>query len=262
MPIVTLTTDWGKNSFYTASLKGQLLRKFPSLTIVDLSHEIEVFNISQASILLGKSYLNFPVGTIHIIGVNNELSEPNQFIAVEANGHFFISFDSGIISLICKEQTTKLVMISMNGKEIIESFPELEIFSFATAHLAAGFPIEELGNDVPAIKKQIALHPSFDQSVIIGHVIFIDSYGNAISNIARQTFHEVCKNRSYTIFVQSNKNKISQISKNYHEDDISDADLLAIFNSADMLEIAIFRGSAKDLLGLTTDSSIRINFHD
>ena len=98
MAIITLTTDLGRKDNYVAALKGTILSEEIDVTIVDISHDIEPFNIQQAAYVVRNCYKDFPLGSIHIIAVDEELSLKNEHVAVKADGHFFISTDNGIFS--------------------------------------------------------------------------------------------------------------------------------------------------------------------
>jgi len=102
------------------------------------------------------------------------------------------------------------------------------------------------------------LRPTIDESVIIGRIVYIDSFDNAITNISKDLFDRVARSRKYQIFVQSNSNKINQISSNYY--DAPEGELLALFNSLNLLEIAMNGGNAAQILSLDTDSTVRITF--
>ena len=104
------------------------------------------------------------------------------------------------------------------------------------------------------------LRATIDKDVIIGSIIFIDSYGNAVSNITREVFYRVFENRGFRISIQSNKNYTEQISGSYS--DVSVGDLLARFNSLDLLEISINGANVSELLSIETGSSVRVDSTD
>ncbi|MFW6364787.1 MAG: SAM hydroxide adenosyltransferase, partial [Bacteroidota bacterium] len=97
-----------------------------------------------------------------------------------------------------------------------------------------------------------------DESVIIGRIVYIDSFSNAITNITKDLFYRVANNRKFQIFVQSNTHKINSISKTYN--DKPEGELIALFNSLNLLEIAMNGGNAAELLALSTDSTVRVRF--
>lgn len=256
MPIVTLTTDWNSDDYYTGAIKGTLYSKCENVTVVDISHKVKPFNIFQAAFILKNSFLFFPKGTIHIIAVKSDKTAEQKYITAEFDGHYFIGADNGIFSLLFKDDA------EVNYYSIDEthetSFPTLDIFTKIACSIAKGSRIESLGAKVDNIYRRVPLRATIDENVIIGSIVHIDSYQNAITNVSRDLFDRVGKGRSFKIFVQSNHYVISRINKSYQE--TSGGELLAIFNSLNLLEIAINGGNAAELLNLNTDSSIRIKF--
>ena len=107
--------------------------------------------------------------------------------------------------------------------------------------------------------KRVPLRPTIDESVIIGSVVYIDSYSNAITNITADLFYRIGNKRKFQIFVQSNTNRINKISKNYNEN--PEGELLALFNSLNLLEVAMNGGNAAEILALDTDSTVRVRFY-
>ncbi len=122
-------------------------------------------------------------------------------LIVRARDHFFIGTDNGIFNLILNSEPDEVVEIKHNGIS-----DELEIFAKAASDLLSGKEPSELGKSVKTISEKVPLRATIDKEVIIGSIIFIDSYGNAISNITREVFYRVFENKDYRILIQSNKN--------------------------------------------------------
>jgi hypothetical protein len=281
MSIITLTTDYGLKDHFVGGLKGKILSEFSEAKIIDISHHIDPFNIVEASYIIGTSYKNFPKGTVHIIGVDAELNKENQHIAMQWNDHFFIAADNGILSmLVQKIVPQKLVVINIHDRFPVEA-TDLDIFVKVACHIAKGGLLNVIGKEITTIKQIAELQPivTADKNSIKGSVIYIDHFGNVVTNISKQLFLEVAKGRPYEIPIMQVRNqkksspikniwaKYSDIAntgnygiKNY------EGDKLAIFNEAGYLEIAIFRsnptnvGSASSLLGLGYRDVITINF--
>jgi hypothetical protein len=260
MSIITLTTDWNRNDFYVGALKGALLQKCHNGQIVDISHQIQPFNIAQSAFVLRNSYSFFPKGSIHIIGVSTDLALFERYLAVKAHGHYFIGADNGVFGLILQNDIEKAVEIDLTENEKPGTFPELYIFAEATAHIFKKHELAKLGKPAEDVKKQIPLRATVDEAGITGGVIYIDSYKNAITNISKHFFEEAIGDKRYEILVQSNHYKIRGVSSNYG--DVPVGELVAVFNSVDLLEIAINNGNAAELLNLTTNSNVRIRFID
>lgn len=281
MSIITLTTDYGLKDHFVGALKGKLLTEYAEATIVDISHDIDPFNTAEASYIIGASYANFPKGTVHLIGVDAELNKENQHIAMQWNDHYFIGADNGILSMLIQNiKPQKIVTITIHDRLPVNA-TDLDVFVKVACHLAKGGLLNVVGKEINSIKQITELQPivAADKNSIKGYVIYIDHFGNVVTNITKKLFLEIAKGRPYEIPIMQGKNQkrmvpIKNIWAKYS--DIANAGnydfknyeggKLAIFNEAGHLEIAIFRsnpmnvGSASSLLGLGYRDAITINF--
>ena len=276
MPIVTLTTDFGTKDHFVGAVKGAVYSSIPSAQIVDISHQISPFNITETAYILKNAYKNFPVGTIHIVGVDSELHEDNKHIALLLNGHYFVCPDNGLISMIASEiKPSKIVEINIHDR-VESSFSVLEVFVQVAAHIARGGTLEVIGKPLENLKQLVELQAqiSADQKTIHGNVIYIDNYGNVISNISEKLFKEVGKGRAYKL--SASRYSFDKIDQKYSDivdfslpvqQRKSDGNKLAIFNSAGFVEIAIYKsnlqtvGGASSLLGLDYRDVILLEFY-
>ncbi|MCG1036397.1 SAM hydrolase/SAM-dependent halogenase family protein [Polaribacter sargassicola] len=274
MSFITLTTDFGTKDHFVGAVKGAIYSELSDAKIIDITHEISPFNITETAYILKNSYKSFPEKTIHIIGVDSELSENNKHIALELDNHFFICPDNGIISMITSEiKPTKIVEINIHDR-VESSFPVLDVFVQVACFIARGGNLTVIGKEVTTFKKMVEIQPKVNQAKdqIIGGVVYIDNYGNVISNISKKMFQEIGKGREFKISAKRysfNKifTKYNEITgKNNHDNNRFDGEKLAIFNSAQYLEIAIYRsnletvGGASTLLGLKYRDDIIIDF--
>ena len=101
MAIITLTTDFGEKDHFAGAIKGTIYTELNDVRIVDISHSVSPFNISEAAYIIQNAYSCFPKGTIHIIGIDSELNKGNKHIAVKLDDHFFVCANNGIMSMIC-----------------------------------------------------------------------------------------------------------------------------------------------------------------
>jgi len=257
MAVVTLTSDWSKDDFYPASVKGKILNRCPGTVVTDITNQVPPFNIAVAAFQLRNSYFHFPAGTIHIIAVNSETAEARPYVALKANEHYFIGYDNGIFGLILDEVPLDVVIPDI---ECHDTFPELTVFAEAACRIIETGDLGKLGRKYDDLYRQVPMLPAIDESVITGSVVYIDSYKNAFTNINRELFEHIGKGRPFDIFIQSNHYRISRINTRYGQS--ASGEMLALFNSLGMLEIAINGGNAAELLNLTLNSSIRIKFRD
>jgi S-adenosylmethionine hydrolase len=252
MPVITLTTEWKPDDIYYGIIKGKLSSLCPGTTVIDNAGNIPAFNISQASFIIRNTYNNYPKGSIHIICVHSEAHKDQDYLIVRAKDHFFIGTDNGIFNLILNSDPDEVVKINHHGTS-----DELEIFAKAASELVAGKKPSDIGKPVKTLIERIPLRATIDKDVIIGSIIFIDSYGNAISNVTREVFYRVFENKAYRILIQSNKNYTERISQKYS--DVPVGEILARFNQLDLLEISINGEDISELLSLSLGSVLRID---
>jgi len=275
MSIITLTTDFGTKDHFVGAIKGTIYSELPDARIVDISHLVSPFNIPETAYILKNAYKSFPNGSIHIIGVDSELSFENKHIALLLDNHYFICPDNGIISLLASEiNSEKIVEINIHDR-IETSFPVLDVFVKVACHIARGGTLEVIGKIIPDYTKMVELQPTIsnDSKTISGNVIYIDNYGNVICNISKKLFQDIGKGRDFEI--TANKYAFDKIYNKYSEivdftlpkeQRQKDGSKLALFNSANYLEIAMYRsnldtvGGASSLLGLNYRDVITIKF--
>ena len=275
MVLVTLTTDFGHKDYSISVIKAALLEKIPNVSIIDISHEISPYNISETAYILKSAYKAFPKGSIHIIGVESEFTPENMHIVMKLEGHYFVGADNGIFSLI-KEDIKPDKLVSINIHETISSsFPVLDVFVQVASHIARNGTLEVIGSPIKKIRELTNVKPviSKDGSQIIGSVIYIDNYGNVITNITKNLFKEIGKSRDFTINARTVKFRKIYLSYSQaidfnlpKEDREEDGKKLALFNTSGHLELAIYKsnphtvGSASSLFGLDYRDLINIQF--
>lgn len=275
MAVITLTTDFGWKDPYVGSVKGAIYKELESVNIVDISHDISPFHIAEAAYIIQKAHASFPEGTIHIIGVDAEHTIENKHIAILMNGQYFICADNGVLGLIMSRvQPEKMVEINIHDR-ISSNFTTLDVFVSTACHIARGGTLEVIGKPIHSLRSITGIHPNIseNQNNINGQIIYIDNYGNSVTNISRELFEKVGRGRKFELFARSERLKViferySDIVKFDIEPSKRDVDGrgLAIFNSSDLIEIATYRsnpttvGSASTLFGLQIDAPVIINF--
>lgn len=275
MPIITLTTDFGEKDHFVGAVKGAIYSELADTKIVDISHSISPFHSTEAAYIVQNAYKSFPPGTIHIIGIDSELNPENKHIAVKLDGHFFVCANNGIISMLTSEvNPEKMVEINIHDR-IISNFPVLDVFVKVACHLARGGTLEVIGKPISEIKELIGIKPvvNGESNQIIGNVIYIDNYGNVVSNISKSLFEDVGKGRPFkitarraqfnTIYAQYSDAINFETPKERREED---GKKVAIWNTSGYLELAIYKsnpmtvGSASSLFGLQYRDAVAINF--
>ena len=254
MPIVTLTSDFGWNDYYVALIKGAILCENQDINIIDISHNINNYDIVQGAFILKNSYKSFPKGTIHILSVNNFYNKKRRFLAIRYDDHFFVGPDNGIFSLLFENPPRDIYKLDFQNKG---SFPLKNVFAKAAGHIANKMPFNEIGIPTGEVVERITFQPVISATQIRGAVIHIDTYENVVVNISRKLFEKVWDQRPYEISFRRS-DPLKKINNNYY--DVAIGETLCRFNSADFLEIAINMGKASSMLGLKIEDTVQIDF--
>ena len=274
MSIITLITDFGHKDYFVGALKGKILSEQKEAVIVDISHEIDLFNTLEASYCIEAAYSNFPKGTIHIIGVDSERVGDTQHIAMQWDDHYFICADNGILNtLIQKKIPQKIVAITIHDR-LNTDVSDMDVFAAVACHISRGGLLNVIGKEIQSLKSISVLISTIsdDLAEIKGQIVYIDSFGNCVTNISQKQFNDTIRSRKFEIIIKNKK--ITRLHKSYSDFPVSDTkqlkdlegDFLALFNENGDLEIAIYKsnpktvGSAATLLGLHFRDSISIKF--
>jgi len=275
MSIITLITDFGNKDHFVAKIKGDIYSSYDKAKIVDISNNVSPFNIMEAAYILENTYKSFPENSVHIIDVDSEKTIEKKHIVVSLDNHFFISADNGVLSILCQNINPEKIFEITIHDELNQIDSSSKIFSEVACHLAKGGKPELIGKEITEIKSVKNLKPfvNEDQSQIVSSVIYIDNFGNVVTNLKRNIFEETRKGRSFEISVRNYKfkkiyNKYTDIV-NYNvplNQRNDEGKGMVIFNSNDFLQISIYRsnpqnvGTASSLMGLKIYDSVTISF--
>ena len=224
--------------------------------ILDISHEIDRFDIVQAAFYLSNSIHSFPQGSIHIIAVNCNYKRKSEYICFENEGQFFIGPNNGVFSLIFNE---------LNDENIhLISAPDLEnnsvskLFSHAAAFIGHGLDLNDIGPVVQHFNRKLVIQPVITSNQIRATIIHIDHFENVVVNLNKDLFERVRNGRNFALYYKQNE-PITFLSKDYG--DVAIGDPLAFFNSTGFLEIALNMDKASSMLNLFKNEMIQINFY-
>lgn len=258
MALITFLSDFGTTDHYVAAVKAAIFSTNPGLQVIDISHQVPSCDLAEASYLLESVFRDFPKGTVHIAAVNSTGKREDKPIAVKLEDHFFVGPDNGIFSLVSTQKPSAIVALDLINKKKT-TFPARNIYAPAAAFLASGKSVHDLGQPLAALNTLIKKSGKTTKKQITGHVIHIDSYGNLMTNIAKEDVEkilEINQNRGFEI--SFGRERSTEIHESYYS--VEGGEVFFIFNQSGFLEIGINNGHASDLLGLHYDSPIFINF--
>lgn len=251
MALITLTTEWREDDFFNGILRGKISSECPGTIVVNNAGGIPPLNIMHGAFVIRNTFSHYPKGTIHLVFISSEGSGDNPHMLVKALGHWFIGADNGIFNLILN--TSPDLIISLDNED---GSDEITLFVKAAAAIIAGRPPESLGKKISAVSEKVPLRATIDRNVIIGSVIFIDSYGNAVTNITREIFSRVFEGREFRILIKSNKYYTEKISFRYSDEPVGE--IVTRFNSLELLEVSVNGADLCQLFGVDTGDAVRV----
>jgi S-adenosylmethionine hydrolase len=253
--IVTLTTDFGAGSPYVGEMKGSLLCGAPHATIVDLFHGVGPQNVAEGAIRL-ESCFHFPPGTIHIAVVDPGVGAGRAVLFARIRDHLFVAPDNGLLSWIgppeAIQELRRIENRSLFRPNVSKTFEGRDVMAPVAAALIRGVAPDQLG---PATTELVRLpfpEPVLEGDELLGEVLFVDHYGNAVTDIRRS-------------HVQPNERIVSGAFAGVLCSTFVDAygqapvgELVMLFGSSDRLEFAVVNGSAASAYDLRAGDRVKV----
>jgi len=250
--IITLTTDFGADNFYVAEMKAAILRVFRQATLVDVTHSVPPQEISVASWLLLRTIQAFDPGAVHICVVDPGVGSDRRIAAIEIARQVVIAPDNGLFGVLRRLNIDRAYAIEnqalFGSGHYFNTFHGRDIMAPVAAHLMNGVSLSDVGSSVDAdsLLSLEESEPNIGQGNISGRVVYLDAFGNAITNIRRSAVPSFAMG---DIVIQVGSQSIAGIRSTYS--DGSAGDLIALFGSSDLLELAVVNGNAHQTHGIS-----------
>jgi hypothetical protein len=262
MPIITLLSDFGLKDPYVAEMKAVILSICPEVHVVDISHEIEKFNIRTGAFVLASAAPYFPQGTIHVAVVDPGVGTRRRPLVVETERCFYVGPDNGLLMLSAQREGIRHVYTLSNPRYMLprvsRTFHGRDIFAPAAAHLAGGCSPSEFGPEVHDYVVPKFAKPRSRGGELFGEVLHIDDFGNIISNLSMKDLEKVGVGEGSLLHVQL-KGKILALRLCSAYGEVPAKTPLAIIGGTDFLEVSINQGNASEAFGAKRGDPIRIS---
>jgi hypothetical protein len=250
---LALLTDFGASDWFAASMKGVILSLNPAASIVDITHDIPPGDVQSAAFCLVSCYSCFPQQTIFAVVVDPGVGSKRAAIAIRAGEYFFVGPDNGVLSAVA-ENFESIEIRSIENPACFRSgvsttFHGRDIFAPTAARLSLGFPYDDLGPKRPEMVRLIMPVAETKDGKIIGTVLYVDRFGNLITNI------------SPSLITSSNArlqigNSAIPVCSCYA--DVAEGKVLAVVGSCGFIEISVNLGNAAKKLGLRVGDQVLI----
>lgn len=260
--IITLTTDFGTRDGFVGVMKGVILGINPNVTLVDITHEIEPQNIAQGAFVLANAVPYFPPDTIHLVIVDPGVGSARRALAAQVGKTFFVAPDNGVLSFVLHPSSIVFrppssVVHLTNPKyflpRISNTFHGRDIFAPVAAHLSLGVPLDALGTRIDDWVQLPLERATRHDDRIIGRVVYIDRFGNAITNIGEEMLEGLERAR---LVVRIGTHTLRGIRTTYA--DASPSEPLALVSSSWHVEIAVRNGNAARALEIRVGDVVTI----
>jgi S-adenosyl-L-methionine hydrolase (adenosine-forming) len=249
--IITLITDFGTKAGYVGAFKGVILKINPEVSIVDITHEVNPFDVWEGAWVLNSCYEFFPLGTIFLIIVDPGVGGPRKPLLIKSENCYFVGPDNGVFSFIYEKESARggLEIVHITDERYFigkpsSTFHGRDIFAPVAAYVSLGVKIDEFGKRASECFKFKIPSPQISKNEIIGEVLYIDGFGNLITNIDQNLVDKIERMNSLEIIFK--RKKIEKISKSYFEG--RKREILALVGSTGFLEISANQGNAQRIL--------------
>lgn len=268
MPIISITSDWGGENYRLPRMKGMIRSSLDCIgdklqpekfQVEEISNSIKPFDIRSACFVLKHSFSFFSKGSIHLICVRCESLSVEGLAVVEIAGHYFVGANDGRFSLLSQDLPDEVFIIEPDS----DNDNTCSLFAKAIVCIVSGrigeqkrVQLKRVANEVPVVMKD----------KIIGHVVFIDNYGNAVTDISKSLFVKsflsareiIGKEPDFSIFVHGPYLELDFICSCYR--DVDSGCTAALFNSLDLLELGIRNGNLAAMENIDTTTEIIIQW--
>jgi S-adenosylmethionine hydrolase len=260
-PIITLTTDFGTSDHYAGTMRGVILGIAPTAHIVDISHGVQPFEITDGAFTIAQAYPYFPKKTIHIVVVDPGVGSTRRPLLAEMGGQYFIAPDNGVLSMIVARESArgrvKVRHITSERyflKPLSRTFHGRDVFAPVAAHLASGVAPAKFGQRIEDHLELTFQQPSrTGRRAWTGSILKVDRFGNLITNLQVDEFPDI-KTRAFGL--KAGLQTVSRFALTFAE--CPPGELFVLVGSSGYLEVATNQGSAAKALGCGAGSPVEL----
>ncbi|HLK17889.1 MAG TPA: SAM-dependent chlorinase/fluorinase [Bryobacteraceae bacterium] len=255
--LITLTTDFGTTDHFAGTMKGVILGIAPTARIVDISHEVQPFEVTDGAFTIAEAYRYFPKKTIHVVVVDPGVGSTRRPLLAEMSGQYFIAPDNGVLSLVFARERAKVRHITGERyflHPVSRTFHGRDVFAPVAARLAAGVPAAKFGKLIDDHLRLAFQAPTrTGKHSWTGNVLKVDRFGNLITNLNLEQFPQV---RTHAFGLNVGMQTVSRLALTFTE--CAQGELFVLVGSSGYLEVATNQGSAAKALGCGAGSPVEL----
>lgn len=257
-PIITLTTDYGTNDHLVGTLKGVLLKINPELTIVDITHHVNAYDLLDGALTIGAAYSYFPPRTIHLVVVDPEVGTERRPLLVSAQNQYFVAPDNGVLSLIYEREQDNVVVRHANAEHyflqpVSKTFHGRDVFAPVAAWLSKGWQTAAMGEEIQDYKRFVLPKAMDVDGAAHGVVLRIDSFGNMMTNFRAEDIPESAQNGG-ALNLKIGAHTVSRLVDTFAKGEADEP--IAYVGSSGYLEIAVNKANAARKLAIGRGTAV------
>lgn len=253
MRVITLLTDFGLRDSYVAEMKGVILKHCPEAIIVDISHDIEKYDVDEGAYNLARAVRYFPDGTIHVGVVDPGVGGPRKPLIIEARGALFVGPDNGLLApaaerlgIRCIYEITKMDLLPPRVSDV---FHGRDVFAPTAALLARGLKPSDLGSEISEYKRLPLYTVRLEDGRIHTKVIVVDGFGNLVTSVTYEDLEKAGIKLGSTLQVKIDDSTYRMpFVRNFSA--VPVGDLLLLVAGGEYLEVSVNQGNASARLGV------------
>jgi S-adenosylmethionine hydrolase len=259
--IVTLLTDFGTADYFAGALRGAVLASNPEARVVDITHEVPPYDVEAGAFTLRAAFETFPAGTVHVAVVDPGVGSARRAIAVEGRGHTFVGPDNGLFGLVYERvrpfRVFQLTNTDYFRREVSPTFHGRDIFAPVGGALSRGVRAEELGPEVfDFVRLSSAAVERAADGTLVGAVLHVDRFGNLVTNITPEELSDEAIARGARLRIKGRE--VRRFRRFFAEEVEGAGEPFAVWGSAGLLEVAVFRDSAARVLGVKRGDKVEV----
>jgi len=258
--LITFTTDFGLSDHFVGVMKGVVAGIAPAARVIDISHDVAPYNVTEAAFVIAEAWPYFPKRTVHVVVVDPGVGSARRPILAEAGGHFFVAPDNGVLSMVFDAAPHKVRVISnprFMRRDISRTFHGRDVFAPVAAHLAKGAQAAAFGKLIhDYIRAGIARTARLGPASWRGTILKVDRFGNLITNFGATEFAGI---NTRPFEMRAGAQRIHRLALTYAETEVGD--LFVIVGSSGYLEIAANQTSAASILGCSAGAPVELDLY-
>jgi len=259
--VISITTDFGEDDHFVGVMKGVMLSINPDITIVDINHQVNSYDVFDGAYSLSQSYHVFPPGTIHLVVVDPGVGSERRPIIVQTKDYRFVAPDNGVLSLVYeREERVEVRHVTSEHffrKPVSHTFHGRDIFSPVAAWLSRGIEIEQFGDVITDYARFTSVRPKWENDALLkGVAIKVDKFGNVITNIGSSDVPQLFGGNPPSFRIKINGHEITRLCESFAAGEPSEC--FAVLGSSGLIEICTNRGSAAKVLNVNRGAEVEV----